>query len=191
MDKYKIIGISGTNGSGKDSLGLILAERYGFMFISVADFLREEAKKRGLAIERENLRKISAEWRRKYGLGVLVDMAVEQYKKSGSKYKGLIVSPMRNPGEAQHIKDLGGTLIWLDADPKIRYHRIFKRQRSAEDHKTLEQFLAEEQAEMHSGGDAATLNISEVKAKADISIINNAKSIDEFAAHIEKTLRLE
>ena len=44
----KIIGIAGTNGSGKDSLGEILAKNYGYMFVSGADFLRDEAKKRGL-----------------------------------------------------------------------------------------------------------------------------------------------
>jgi cytidylate kinase len=61
----KVIGISGTNGSGKDTLGRALSLRHNFLFVSVTDLLREEARRRGLAIERENLRMISAEWRRK------------------------------------------------------------------------------------------------------------------------------
>lgn len=184
----KLIGISGTNGSGKDTLGEVLAAKHGWLFVSGADFLRDEARKRSLPIEREVLRTISAEWRRTYGLGVLVDKAVELLKKSGGKYGGLIVSPMRNPGEAQHIKDLGGVLVWVDANPKIRYDRISKRRRSSEDNKTLEQFLAEEQAEMQHSGDEATLSLSVVKAKADIFLTNNGNDIQEFIKSAEETL---
>lgn len=186
----KIIGVAGTNGSGKDSLGEILAKYHGYMFVSGADFLREEAKKRGLPIEREVLRTISAEWRRKYGLGVLVDKAVKIFKQSNKKYKGLAVSPMRNPGEAQHIKDLGGVLIWVDADPKIRYDRISKRQRSTEDQKTFDEFLAEEQAEMQHSGDEATLSLSGVKAKADIFLENNGNDLEKFREDTKKALKL-
>lgn len=186
----KIIGIAGTNGSGKDTVGEILASDYDYMFVSGADFLREEAKKRRLPIEREVLRTISAEWRRQYGLGVLVDKAVEIFNQSNKKYKGLVVSPMRNPGEAQRVKDLGGLLVWIDADPKVRYERITKRQRGAEDQKTFGEFMVEEQAEMEHSGDQATLSLSGVKAKADIFIENNGNDIEAFKNDIKKALNL-
>lgn len=186
----KIIGIAGTNGSGKDTVGEILASDYGWLFVSVAEFLRDEAKKRGLPIEREVLRGISAEWRRQHGLGVLVDKAVELFERSNGGYKGLVVSPMRNPGEAQRVKDLGGSLVWVDADPDVRYKRITKRARSAEDKKTYEQFLAEEQVEMEHSGDEATLSLAGVKAKADIFIENNGNDIEAFKNDIKKALNL-
>ncbi len=188
----KIIGISGTNGSGKDTLGEVLAKKHDWLFVSGADFLREEARKRNLPIEREVLRTISAEWRRTYGLGVLVDKGVELFNKSDGKYKGLIISPMRNPGEAQHVKDLGGVLIWIDANPEIRYQRIIKRQRSTEDRKTFKQFLMEEKAEMQPSkpGDAATLNMSAVKDKATIFINNNGKEVDKYISEAEIALGL-
>jgi dephospho-CoA kinase len=189
MQKLKIIGISGTNGSGKDSLAEMLQERHGWLFVSGADLLREEARQRGLPVEREVLRTISAEWRRKYGLGVLIDRAVDLFNDSPSKYLGLVVSPMRNPGEAQHIKDLGAPLVWVDADPKVRYERISKRQRSAEDNKTYEQFLSEEQDEMEHTGDEATLSLAGVKAKADIFLDNNGSNIEKFKDEAEKALK--
>jgi cytidylate kinase len=100
MKNIKIIGISGTDGSGKDSLGKILVEDKGWMFISVTDILREEAKKRGIALRRDTLRTISAEWRREYGHGVLIDKALEIYKKDSKKHQGLVMASLRNPGES-------------------------------------------------------------------------------------------
>jgi len=184
----KLIGVAGTNGSGKDTIGEMLAERHNFLSVSVSDFLREECKKRGLPIERENLRMISAEWRRQYGLGVLVDKSIELFNKSSHKYDGVIAIPMRNTGEAQHLKDLGGTLVWVDADPKIRYQRIFSRSRTAEDNKTYEEFLAEQEAEMKHSGDKATLNIADVKELCDIFLTNDGEDIEAFKDAAEKAL---
>jgi cytidylate kinase len=48
----KIIGISGTNGSGKDSLGQMLQQNHGWLFVPATDILRDELKKRGKRIER-------------------------------------------------------------------------------------------------------------------------------------------
>ncbi|HTE21439.1 MAG TPA: AAA family ATPase [Candidatus Limnocylindria bacterium] len=186
----KIIGLCGTNGAGKGTVGEMLVERHGFLFVSVSDLLREEARRRGLPVEREVLRTISAEWRREFGLGVLVDKAKEAFDRAGDKYKGLVVDPMRNPGEAQHLKDLGGVLVWVDADPRVRYGRIFSRKRSKEDDKTFEQFMAEEQAEMTTQGDAATLNMSAVKGKADIFLENNSDDLEAFKSQAEQQLAL-
>ena len=182
----KIIAIGGTNGAGKDSVGEMLAERYNFLFVSVSDLLRDEARKRGLPIEREVLRSISAEWRREFGLGVLVDRAVEKAKQG--KYAGVAAVPMRNPGEAKRAQELGGKLIWVDADPKVRYQRIFSRNRSAEDNKTFEEFLAEEKAEMQHTGDEATLNMAGVKDISDIFLENNGNDIEVFKDAAEQAL---
>jgi cytidylate kinase len=172
----KLIGLSGTNGSGKDTAGEIVAEKYGYLFVSVSDLLRVELRARGIPVERQHLRKLSAEWRREFGLGVLVDKAVELAEKSG--YPGVVASPMRNVGEAQHLKDLGGTLVWVDADQAMRYQRVRSthRGRPGEDDKTFEQFCAEEQAEMYPSdpNDPAVLNMAGVRALADITIVNES-----------------
>lgn len=187
-----IIGLSGTNGSGKDTVGHMLAERHNYLFVSVTDLLRDEARKRDLPVERENLRAISAEWRRELGLGVLVDRAVKAYEEQTDKYHGVVMASLRNPAEADRIHELGGTMVWVDADAKVRYDRIqsANRGRGAEDDKTFEQFVAEEQAEMHASGDEATLNMSAVKEKSDITILNNTDSIETFKNDAERALGL-
>jgi cytidylate kinase len=194
MSAPHIIGLAGTNGSGKDTAGHILADHHGYLFISVTDLLRKEAERRGLPVERGVLRTISAEWRRALGLGVLVDKAVAEYETAKDKYKGVVIASLRNPGEADRVHALGGTVIWVDADPHVRYDRIQKakteRHRAGEDDKTFEQFQAEEAAEMKQSGDAATLDMGAVKAKADFSFDNGKGDVEGFRQDIEKSLGL-
>jgi len=190
----QIIGLGGTNGSGKDTVGHILADKYGYLFISVTDLLRAEARRRGQPVERGVLRTISAEWRRELGLGVLVDKAVAEYEAVKDKYTGVAMASLRNPGEADRVHDFGGTMVWVDADPHTRYDRIQAnaaiRERAEEDNKTFEQFLVEEEAEMHHSGDEATLDMAGVKAKSDIFLENNGNDLVQLQNDIKQSLGL-
>ena len=196
MDKLTIIGLAGTNGSGKDSVGQILADKYGYLFVSVSDILRRELERRGLEITRLNMRTVGNEWRRQ-SVGVLVDKAVEEFNKSSDKYAGLAIASIRNPGEADRVHELGGTVLWVDADPKVRYERIqanaAARARAGEDQKTYEQFLSEETAEMNQapGTDDAVLNMAEVKKLCDVFITNDTTDLAQLQASVAKNLGLE
>lgn len=182
-----IIGLSGTNGSGKDTIGHLLAEKYGFLFADATKMLGDELTKRGLTHERENKSALSAEWRREHGMGVIVDKAVEAFKQGD--YKGVIVGSLRHPGEADRVHELGGTVVWVDADPKVRYERITKNDRGrVEDQKTFEEFLVEQEREMKPVGDGATLNMSAVKERVDLTLENNGSDIDSFKQYAEQKL---
>jgi cytidylate kinase len=193
----RIIGLAGTNGSGKDTVGTLLASKYNYLFVSVTEILRAELRHRGLEINRENLRSLSAEWRRETGeLGVLVDKAVAELNREPNKYAGVAIASLRNPGEADRVHDLGGTMVWIDADPRVRYDRIQLnanlRNRAEEDNKTFEQFLAEEEAEMNQSpdSDATALNMSEVKKRCDVFIANDTTDLNKLQADLEKSLNL-
>jgi dephospho-CoA kinase len=186
----KILGISGTNGAGKDSVGEFLVEKHGWFFVSVTDILRNEIKKQGLPPDRHHTHQLSASWRRQHGLGVLIDKAVEVYKSDKKKHNGLAISSLRNPGEADEVHKLGGQVIWVDADPVVRYRRAISRQRGPDDNKTFEEFLAEEQHQMTHSGDEATLSMEGVKAKADIFIENSDGDLESFYKELEKALNL-
>ena len=120
----RIIGIAGTNGSGKDTVGRLLAERHNYLFISVTDLLRDELHRRGVPTDRLHMRTLSKEWREQYGLSVLVDRAVDTFEQQGKKYAGVVMSSLRNPYEADRVHELGGTVVWVDAEPRVRYERL-------------------------------------------------------------------
>lgn len=184
----KIIGICGTNGSGKDTLADMLAKRHGWLSFSYSEYLRDEARKRGLSIERKNLSAISSELRAKYGSDILTRKAVELFDKSRGKYNGLFVHSMRHPGEAKKVKELGGTVVWLDGDPKVRYERTTSRARSKEDMKSYEDFLAEQESEMRPSG-KSTLEMAKVKEMADIFLQNNGDNLENFINEAEEALK--
>lgn len=192
-----IIGLSGTNGSGKDTVGMLLASKHNFLFISVTDLMRIELQRRGLNTQRENMRALSAEWRREQGLSVLVDRAVKVFKQDPGqgKYAGLVISSLRNPYESQRVHELGGTMVWVDADPKIRYKRVISNDRegrAGDDQKTFEQFMADEAAEMQRPieGDEATLDMAAVRDQCDITIENNSTDLGELNQKIVESLGL-
>jgi dephospho-CoA kinase len=181
----KIIGLSGTNGSGKDTVAEFLKEKYGYYVASATDMLEAELKKLGLPTDRTHKRKLGNQWRREQGLGVIVQRAVDEARKAG--YDKVVVGSLRNSGEADLVHELGGKVIWVDADPKIRYQRVVSGNRGrVEDNKTYAEFLKDEEAEMNEQGDTATLNMDEVKQQSDVFLENNYKSIDEFKASLIK-----
>ncbi len=196
-EKPKIIGLAGTNGAGKDSVGALLAEHYGYWFFSFTELFRAECRRRGIEVTRKHTRMISIEWRRESGPATLIDRSLEAYHQAGgdAKYKGCVFSSLRNPFEADRIHELGGTVVWIDADPHVRYDRIqanaANRGRAGEDNKTYEQFLQEEQDEMHppAGADQAVLNGAAVKERADVFIANEGDQ-DELRKNTSAALGL-
>lgn len=189
----KIIGIGGTNGSGKDTLSQILDDDYGWLFVSAsADLIIPELKRRGLPLEREQMAALTAEWNRR-AKGAVIDRAVERFRKQSKShaYNGLVISSLRHSWEANRVHELGGKIVWVDADPRVRYNRIFNRGQGDKDKKSFEQFLAEERKEMVHSGDAATLNWQGVKDQADIFLQNDSNDIETFKTAAQKALNLD
>lgn len=190
----QIIGVAGTNGAGKDSLGDMLEERHGYLWVSVTEMLREELRRRKLEINRTHTSQLSAEWRREFGHGVLVQKAIEYYNQQPKRYNGLVLGSLRHPAEADMVHQHGGTVVWVDADPKVRYERIqanaHLRNRAGEDNRTFEEFMADEAREMNPEGDKATLDMAGVKKLSDVFLENDGNDIEVFKDAAEKGLGL-
>ncbi len=186
----KIVGLSGTNGAGKDTVAEMLVERHNFLFVSAGDLFGDIAKSKGLTSSRANKAKISAQMRREKGMGALVELAIEQFKQTKG-YNGLVVGSLRHPGEAELVNQNGGVCVWVDADPQVRYQRITSNVREGREHEdqlSFEDWQTQENYEMTHSGDKATLNTSAVKPLCQLKLENNADNIETFQDSAEKAL---
>ena len=180
-----IIGITGTNGAGKGTVVEYLVNNKGFVHFSARAFLVEEIERRGLENNRDNMVAIGNDLRLKNGPSVVAD---ELFKRARETDNNCIIESLRTVGEIESLRRKGNfILLAVDADPKIRYERIFKRA-STTDNVSLEKFLADEAKEMESS-DPNKQNLRKCIEMADF-VINNDGDVEELNKKIEDILKV-
>jgi len=178
-----ILGVTGFIGSGKDTLAKYL-ERKGFVHYSLSDEIREEAKKRGLELTRENLVKLGNEIREKEGDGALARRVKSRIERD--KEKNYVITSIRTLGEINELRLLDNFfLIFIDAPPEERYKRVIKRNRE-DIPQSFEEFLKRESREL-AGGEGKQ-NLILCKSEADVILINDT-TIEKFYGKIDELLR--
>lgn len=180
----KIIGITGTLGAGKGTIVGYLRDHYGYKHYSVRGYLIEEAKRRGMEINRDTFVVIANDLRAKHAPSYIVD---ELYKQAAANGENAIIESIRTPGEVESLRQQEDFLLFaVDADPKIRYERIVSRN-SETDHVSFETFIENEQREMASD-DPNHQNVGKCIAMADYSF-NNDGDLEALYHQVEKVLR--
>jgi len=145
-----IIGITGTNSSGKDTAAKFFAEK-GFDSFSLSDILREEAKKRGVEENRDNLQGIGNELREKFSTGYLAQETLKKIKRDA------IVTSIRHSDEVKTLEQAQNFfLIAIDAPIRLRYERARKRQ-GTQDTIDFETFQKQEAKEFQKSGSGQQL----------------------------------
>ena len=175
----QLIGLAGMFGAGKNTLADYLVDNFGYNFVSTSDMLREISMREYGSIDRPYLQKTSLEQKKARGGGVLV-------LESLNKPRPLIISDLRSLGEAKEIKKAGGVLVFVDADQRVRYDRIVKRQRDGESGRSFDEFVAGEKVELKSGDSDADFNLLGIRDMADVLLMNNGTPEEFVAAAIEK-----
>lgn len=183
-----ILGLSGTNASGKDELATYLRDSHNFLLFHTSDYIREEAKKRYGNILRPTLFKVGNELRQEGGAGVLAQMGLKEYEENNEEYRGVVISSIRTLGEVEAIHKANGKIVFLDASRQIRYERIRSRSR-ADDQIDFDTFVEHEEAELFESNDPAKFNILGVKEEADI-LIKNETSVEDFTNKATELLGL-
>lgn len=164
-----IIGVTGRNGSGKDTFAQILAQK-GFLHHSLSNFLREEAKRRKQEnITTEYLRNLGEELRKANGAGALAKLALQNIKES----QNYVITSIRNPGEVEEFRKHDNfILVNLAASPKIRYERM-KARANIENSQFLKTFADFEELERQDEStNPLQLQTNKVIQMADITIEN-------------------
>lgn len=162
MDRL-VIGVAGMPGAGK-SLVVNVAKESDYGVVVMGDVVREEAEKRGLASNPENLGKIMLELRQKKGDTVIAKESIPRIL-SMNKSK-VIVDGIRSPNEVAEFKAHFPkfTLIAMQSFPETRFRRLYNRQRS-DDPKSWEIFLQRDQRE-------SSVGLEEAITMAEYKIIN-------------------
>jgi len=174
-----IIGITGTNASGKSTVINYLISKQ-FETFSLSDIIREEIAKNNTELSRENLIKVGNNLRKKYGASVLADKV-----KIKISYKDTVIDSIRNKEELNSLKRLENFyLIAIDAPVELRYKRAKQRGR-IENADTLERFIQIENSEKSKID--THQNISSCMAQADYTI-QNENSEEQLYKNIDKVI---
>ena len=161
-----ILGITGTNGSGKGTIVAYLKEK-GFTHYSARQLIVSEIERRGLPVIRDNMRIVANDLRKRHHPAYLIE---ELFKKAERAGGDAVIESVRALGEAKFLKEQGAFLIAVDAIRRLRYERVVRRA-SATDHVSYDAFCAQEDTEMNNP-DPWDMNVFGVMQVADYTIMN-------------------
>ena len=174
----KIIGLTGTNGSGKSAAAEFFMS-HGYAYLSLSDLIREELRGKNLEVTRDNLIKTGNHLRKKYGADILARRTMEQVRGK------TIIDSIRNPKEVEYLQGQENfILLAVDAPPEVRYVRVMSRGRD-ESAQTLEEFIAKEREEMT--GMEKGQQLQRCMQMAD-HLIANEGTLEEFHRKLEAYL---
>lgn len=175
----RLIGLTGTNGAGKGEIAKYFINK-GYAYFSLSDVLREELRKRGEPITRDNLIRLGNELRRQFGADILARLVMERVKEVEGPS---IIDSLRNPAEIIYLRKQGNFfLIAVDAPIELRFARVKARGRD-ESAETLDEFMAKEKEEMSQASEAQQLQ--KCMEMADLKIWNDG-SLQDLYAQLEK-----
>lgn len=178
--KLTLIGLTGTNAAGKGEIGSYLG-RHGYVYRSLSDVLRDEARDRGLEASRENLIALGRELRETEGAGTLAKRTVSSLP--AGRY---VIDSVRNPSEIDVLEKAGSFLLLaVDAPIDVRFDRAQKRGRN-ENAATLGQFREMENRERSTETHAQQIDACLKRAHR---VLDNRGTLDDL--HKQVTLTLE
>lgn len=178
-----IIGVVGPIASGKSMLSDALVKR-GFTKLSFSAEVREEAKNRGIPIERSALQDLGNDMRQKKGNDYWAQRVIAKIEKG----RHHIIEGIRNPAEVTTLQKLNDfVLIAVDAPVEKRYQWIMIRQKDS-DPSSLEAVKA---IDARDRGEGEAVHGQQSAACVEMATIRlyNDKTKEHFEKKVDKLLR--
>lgn len=177
-----IIGVTGLNGAGKDTVADYLVTK-SFYHISLSDIIRDEARKRKAPLSRDSLIRIGNELRQRFGIGVLAERALERMQSD----KHYVVTSLRHPGEVEALKKRPDfLLVKVVAPSRVRYERVSVRSGRDDGVSTFDDFVQKEKEEQSS--DFYKQQLHKVTTMARVTI-DNSGSVEELYPKVDRFLQ--
>lgn len=165
-----ILGLTGTIAAGKGAI-LDHLKSKGFKNFTFSDELREEARRKNIEINRENLQMLGTEMRTNFGGGILAKKLLEKARDE----EKVVVDGIRNIAEIKELRKRPDfVLISLDAPQKLRFHRLQERKRE-NDPQTWEEFIKKDDIDNGINGNGNENGQQNLKCMelADFAIYND------------------
>jgi len=168
------LGLVGPICAGKETVGEYLRRKYKVTYYSLSDTIRDELSFLGFGRHsRELLQAIGIELRHHRGPDYLARRIVDKMKRTDHGFT--VIGSIRNPEEAHFLRENlpNFCLVGVDADQKVRFKRMKKRDRVG-DSRDWEEFLKADEREL----DQQTKEIFQIQVgtallEADFFIDNN------------------
>lgn len=170
-----IIGITGTDGAGKGEVVKYLVETKEFHHYSARELISAAIRRRGLEVNRANMRIVANDLRKMHGDAFIVSESLRRANTVG--HQDIVIESIRALAEAEELKANGGILLAVDAGLEVRYERIQGRA-SESDRVSFEEFKTHEETEMNDP-DPHGMQKGKVMQMADFTIINDG-SLDDL-----------
>jgi len=164
-----IIGLCGTIAAGKGTI-LDHLKSKGFKNLTFSDEIKEEARRRNIEINRENLQMLGTEMRTNFGGGILAKKLLEKVNEG----ENAVVDGIRNVAEIEELRKRPEfVLISIDAPQKLRFHRVLERKKD-KDPQTWEEFVKRDDVDNGVDGDKNGQQNLKCMELADFAVYNDS-----------------
>ncbi len=163
--------------AGKEEFQKVAAQQ-GYAIVRMGDVVREEARRRGLAITDAAVGGMAHAERQKHGVAVWAERTIPHVRADRVCIDGL-----RSPAELATFRKAfasGLVVFAVTAAPETRWERVQRRQRE-DDARTWDEFLRRDARERGWG-------LEEVIAAADVTIVNEG-TLAQFYTDVREALR--
>jgi dephospho-CoA kinase len=176
-----VIGLTGTAGSGKDTVASYIKHHYQAEEFRFSYLLVKALEIFGIEISRGNLAWLTNILKRKYGQNVLT-RAMKKTIDELSQAKVVVISGLRLPPDYHFLREFKrNRLVFIDAPAQIRWKRVRVRGEKTDDRASFKDFL-----KLTSGENER--HIVSLGKKADFVIMNDG-NIKKLHRQIDQLMK--
>ena len=176
----KILGVMGKPGAGKDTFCDFFKEAVDSVeVVKFSDTLSDILLMFLDQVKREDQQWLVNELRDRFGEDVLARATKKKIKKIEADF--ILLNGVRVADDKEMIEEVGGDLVYIQTEPKLRWKRMKKRGEKKDDDVSFEKFLELDQGRSEK-------EIEEIGKDADF-VIDNNKTKKELKAQVEKLIQ--
>jgi dephospho-CoA kinase len=176
-----LIGITGTNGSGKGAVVEYLVSKKGFSRYSGRSVILEEVEARHLPSKRGVMRDVANELRKEHGPAYIMEKLYDMAKDDTNA----VLESVRTIGEAEFLKSKNAFIIAVDAKKETRYERVLSMSHDVAPI-SFQDFSLMEDREM-SSSEPWDMNVFGVMQLANARVTNDG-TLEELQMQVDAVL---